>query len=203
MKRMKTALKILAVLPCLLLLLSCDNILSNSQKSGSVLIVSKISGQTASGSEADFYESDVRVANATPPPAYYIYEDIAVATLEAKLKEPESILGPSYPNSVLVYGYRVSYTAVLPSGSSVPVSFQGSLNVVIDIDATVDVTFILVRAAAKDAPPLDTIGGMNALMVDATITFYCRDLDGKAVKDTQGQDPSGKISINFMDWADN
>ena len=202
MKRMKT-LKILAILPCILLLFSCDNILNDSQQSDSLLIVAKISGQTADGSDADFYESDVRVANPSPPPDNFIYEDIAVATLEAKLKEPDSILGPSYTNRVLVYGYRVSYTAVLPSGSAVPVSFQGTLNVVIDIDATVDVTFILVRAAAKTDPPLDALAGMNALLVDATVTFYCRDLDGKAVKSPTGQDPSATISINFMDWADN
>jgi hypothetical protein len=202
MKRMKTALKILAVLPCLFLLFSCDNILNKDQESDSLLIVAKISGQAADGSEADFYESDVRVINTAPPPAYFIYEDIATATLEAKLKEPESILGPSYTNNVLIYGYRISYETVLPGGIDPPDPFSGSLNVVIDIDATVDVTFILVRAAAKDLPPLDTLGGMNALLVDATITFYCKDLNGKPVKDAQGRDPSATISINFMDWAD-
>lgn len=196
MKRMKT-LKILVILPFVLLLLSCDNILNNSEKSGSVLIVAKITGQTASGSDADFYESDVQ-DDATGT----VYEDVAVATLEAKLKETESVLGPSYNNNILVYSYRVSYTAVLPSGSTVPVSFQGSLNVVIDIDATVDVDFILVRATAKNASPLQNLKGTtNALLVDATITFFCRDLSGKAVKDTTGQDPSATISINFADWV--
>lgn len=195
MKRMKT-LKILVILPFVLLLLSCDNILNDSQKSGSVLIVAKITGQTAAGSDADFYESDVQDASGI------VYEDVAVATLEAKLKEPDSVLGPSYNNNILVYSYRVSYTAVLPSGSTVPVSFQGSLNVVIDIDATVDVDFILVRAAAKNSSPLqDLKGTANALLVDATITFFCRDLSGKAVKDTTGQDPSATISINFADWV--
>ncbi len=196
MKRMKT-LKILAILPCVLFLLSCDNILSDSQQSGSVLIVAKITGQTATGGEADFYESDVQ-DDATGT----VYEDVAVATLEAKLKEPESVLGPSYNNNILVYAYRVSYVAVLPSGSTVPVSFQGSLNVVIDIDATVDVDFILVRATAKNASPLqDLKGTTNALLVDATITFFCRDLSGKAVKDSTDQDPSATISINFADWV--
>ncbi len=196
MKRMKT-LKILVILPFVLLLLSCDNILNDSQKSGSVLIVAKITGQTAAGSEADFYESDVQ-DDATGT----VYEDVAVATLEAKLKEPESIVGPSYNNNVLIYAYRISYAAVLPSGSTVPISFQGSMNVVIDIDATVDVDFILVRAAAKNEAPLQNLKGTpDALLVDATITFYCKDLSGKAVKDVTGQDPTATISINFADWV--
>lgn len=196
MKRMKT-LKILAILPCVFLLLSCDNILNNSQKSDSVLIVAKITGQTADGGDADFYESDVQ-----DDTTGVVYEDVSVATLEAKLKEAESVLGPSYNNNVLVYGYRVSYAAVLPSGSTVPVSFQGTLNVVIDIDATIDVTFILVRAAAKNASPLsDLKNTTNALLVDATITFFCKDMNGNAVKDPTGQDPSGTISINFADWV--
>ncbi len=198
MKRMKT-LKILAILPCIFLLFSCDNILNDGEQSDSVLIVAKITGQTAAGGDADFYESDVQ-----DDTTGNVYEDVSVATLEARLKDLESILGPSYNNNVLVYGYRVSYTAVLPSGSSVPVSFQGSLNVVIDIDATVDVSFILVRAAAKNAAPLqDLKGTLNALLVDATITFFCRDLNGKAVKDPIGQDPSATISINFADWVNN
>jgi len=76
------------------------------------------------------------------------------------------------------------------------------MNVVIDIDATVDVSFILVRAAAKNAAPLqDLKGTINALLVDATITFFCRDLNGKPVKTPSGQDPSGTISINFADWV--
>jgi len=195
MKRTKFILKILAILPCLLVLLSCDNILNDSQQSASLLILTKLSGQTAGGGSADFYESDVQ------DDLGFVHEDVSIATLEAKLKETVSVLGPSYQNSIRVTEYTVRYEVVDTDISPVPSPpqlFRGSLNIVIEIDATINVSFIIVRASAKNEAPLDQLKlTNNYLLVKATVTFYGEDLAGNPVQD------SGDITINFADWVGN
>lgn len=193
MKRMKTALKILAILPCLIFLVSCDNILSDSQKSNSILTILKITGQTADGRKADFMESDVQ-DDATGN----VYEDVGTATLEARLKEPES-LGPgsSYMNRIIVNRYEVIYFSVDPPEVVPPAPFTGYMHTVIGINQSVDVSFILVMSTAKNAPPLAALKGTeNSINMQATVTFYGEDMAGHPVQ------ASGTITIHFADWPD-
>lgn len=191
MKRIKSSLKIIAILSAIFFLLSCDNTLRDEDKSSSFLLLVRIKGEAVDGGEADFYESDVQ-----DDETGVVYEDVSVATLEAKLKEPLSLIGPSYKNSIVVTRYTIVYTAVDPPTSSVPQSFEGHLTAVIEIDATTDVSFILVKATAKNESPLQEIkDAVNSLVVRATITFYGHDLASNPVQ------ASGDITIHFADWV--
>lgn len=193
MKRIKLALKILAILPCLFFMLSCeiDNILRDPNKSSSILIVAKITGETADGTAADFFESDVE-DDATSN----VYEDVATASLQAKMKEPEAVLAPSLQNNILVTSYTVTYEDLDTPGGAVPNSFTGYMNSLIEIDSTVDVTFILVRSTAKNQTPLQELKNTaNDLNVRATITFYGHDLAENPVEATSN------ITIHFADWV--
>jgi len=191
MKRAKNVLKIIAILPVLLLLFSCT--LNNDQESSAILIIAKITGHTDAGSDADFLESDVYEDTTAT-----VVSDIVIATLEAKLKEPET-LGPgtSYQSSILVDEYEIVYTAVDPSSSSVPETFRGRLSTIIPIDSSANISFVIVRNFAKQDPPLSTLivsGG--TLQVVATITFYGEDLAGKEVQAT------GYLSIYFANYPE-
>lgn len=189
MKREKNVLKIMAVLPVIFFLFSCD--INDTEESSAVLLLSKITGQTYTGDDADFLQSDVVTDLGT------VYADIVTATLEAKLKEPET-LGPgtSYQSSIFVYRYRVTYTAVDPSGATVPQSFEGSLSALLDVDSSMDISFVIVREVAKANPPLDALATGGILQVVATVTFYGRDGGGNELEAT------GYLTIYFADYID-
>lgn len=195
MKRTKFVLKILAILPCILLLVSCQ--ISDENQSDSVLLVTAVSGHTDAGDAADFLQSDVF----DNPPGTYV-ADIVSATLEAKLKEPEIIgAGPSYQNRIFIHTYEVRYTFVdsnispIPSPST-PATFQGRLSVGIDVDSSVSVEFVIVREQAKLAAPLTQVTGLDLLQVVAQITFYGEDIAGHPVQAT------AYLTIYFADYAD-
>ena len=190
MKRIKSSLKIIAILSAIFFLLSCDNPLADEDKSGSFLLIARIKGQQIDEGDVDFYQSDVQNDETEN-----VSEDASIATLEAKLKEPLPLIGPSYKNNIVVTRYTVVYTAIDPPTSSVPRSFEGHLTAVIEIDATTDVSFILVESGAKDESPLQEIKDTgNHLVVKATITFYGHDLAGNSVQ------ASGDMTISFADW---
>jgi len=196
MKKTIMVLKIAVLLPCLLSLLSCDKV-NPEHASSSILLVQRINGYTATGDSADFIQSDV--FEGQPPPGT-IVADIITATLEARLKAPETIgLGPSYKNRIVLHSYDVTYTYVdsTPLVSGTPVGFSGSLSVAMDIDSLVDISFVIVREQAKAEAPLSNIIGTNELLqVVATITFYGDDIAGNPVEAT------GYITIYFADYAD-
>ncbi|MCK4758992.1 MAG: hypothetical protein KAT69_03040, partial [Candidatus Aminicenantes bacterium] len=163
MKKTTTVLKIVVLLPCLLSLLSCDKI-NPEHASSSILLVHRINAYTATGDTADFLESDVlETAMLTPT----VVSDIITATLEARLKAPETVgPGPSYQNRIVLHSYDVTYTytdsTALVSGT--PAGFSGELSVALDIDSIVDVSFVIVRNQAKNAIPLLNIQGTNELL---------------------------------------
>ncbi len=203
MKKTTIVLKIGILLPCLLFLLSCDQVNPNNASS-SIILVTRINGYTDAGSAADFLESDTR-EGAQPGPYTYV-ADIISASLEARLKEPITVgPGPSYNNRIFLHSYDVTYTYVdsnlspLPS-PSVPANFSGELSVAIDIDSTVDVNFVVVRAQAKLESPLTDVTNQGAppavLQVLATITFYGDDIAGNPVQAT------GYLTIYFSEYAD-
>jgi len=196
MKRTKSVLKILAILPCVLLLFSCQ--IREEHSSNSILLVTEVIGHTDSGDTADFLQSDVFE---NPPGT--IVADIVSATLEAKLKAPESMgPGPTYQNRIFIHTYRVSYTYVDSlnmASTSVPATFEGRLSVGIDIDSSASIEFVIVREQAKAAIPLsDIIGAIPArlLQVVAQVTFYGEDISGNPVQAT------GYLTIYFADYAD-
>ena len=188
MKRTKNSLKITAILCVFFFLLSCDLTVSDSDKSSVFLIVTRIIGESEGGEDADYLVSDVITDEdgvGTNP---------VIAILEVKSKKPEPIIpGVSYKTSVMIDRYTVTYTS--PRGDPVPISFEGRLAVVCEVDASVSIEILAVRAEAKEVPPLSTIGG-GTIEAVAEITFFGHDLAGNAVEAT------GYLTIYFADWAD-
>jgi hypothetical protein len=193
MKKTKFVLQIWALLSCVFLLSTCT--IDPNNQSSSILLVAAITGHTDGGDGADFLESDVwEDVDAT------VVADIITATLEARLKEPESIgLGSSYQNRINIHSYDVSYTWVdsnsVPSPNA-PATFTGRLSVQIDIDGSMDVDFVVVRAQAKTAAPLTGMSGTETLQVVARITFYGEDIAGKPIQAT------GYLTIYFANFID-
>ena len=189
MKRTKNSLKITAILCVFFFLLSCDNTVDTHDKSGIILIITRIHGAGLGGGDADYLVSDVQTGGG------YLTNPLVV-TLEAKLKKPEPIIpGASYKTSVMIDRYTITYTS--PEGDPVPVAFEGRLAVVCEVDGSVDVEIVAVRAEAKAVAPLSAlIGTLNVYWAVAEIRFIGHDLDGNGVEAT------GYITIYFADWAD-
>ena len=192
MKRIKNSLKITAILCVFFFLLSCDNTLGVNDKSGVFLIVTRIVGTDALGNDADYLASDVETGGL----GGYLTDPIMI-TLEAKLKRPEPIIpGASYKTSVIIDRYTITYTS--PEGDPVPAAFEGRLAVVCEIDASVDIEIVAVRAEAKTVVPLSLLEDtLNVYWTVAEIRVIGHDLEGNGVEAT------GFISIYFADWADN
>ena len=190
MKRTKNSLKITAILCVFFFLLSCNNTLGDSDKSSVILTVTRIHGMDLDGGDADYLMSDVQTEGG------YLTNSVMV-TLEVKSKNPEPLLpGSSYKTSVMIDRYTVTYTS--PEGDPVPVAFEGRLSAVCEVDASVDLEILAVRAEAKTVPPLNAlIGTLNVIWaVVAEIRFIGHDLAGNGVEAT------GYLTIYFADWAD-
>jgi len=198
MKRIKNVLKIMTILPVFLFLLSC-NPLEDDSNSNSILFVIKITGEDISGTEVDFLQSDV-VDTSTGTPI--VIADIATATLEAKLLDPNPLdPGASQYNSINVSRYVVTFSrsdGLNTPGEDIPYSFEGSLSTLINIDSEVDISLIIVREVAKLESPLFDLrngGDEVVLQVKATIDFYGTDMVNNAVKAT------GTLNIFFADYS--
>jgi hypothetical protein len=191
MKKTKNSLKIIAILCVFFFHLSCLNVneVGTDDKSGVVLIVTRIEGINETGSAADYLASDVQTLGG------YLTNPIVV-TLEAKLKKPDPIVpGGTYMTSVMIDRYTITYTS--PEGDPVPAAFEGRLAVVCEVDASVDVEVVAVRAEAKAVAPLSAlIGTLNVYWAVAEIRFFGHDLNG------EGVEAVGYITVYFADWAD-
>ncbi len=191
MKKMNNYLKITAILCVFLFLLSCQNIVGTDDKSSVFLTVTRIIGTDALGNDADYLASDVETGGLGD----YLTNPILI-TLEAKFKKPEPILpGTSYKTSIMIDRYTITYTS--PEGDPVPAAFEGRLAVICEVDASVDVEIVAVRAEAKAVPPLSLLEDtLNVYWAVAEIRFISHDLDGNVVEAT------GYITVYFADWAD-
>lgn len=198
MKGTKNSLKIMAILCVFFFLLSCDNVLDDSEKSPSILLLVRILGVTDTGDAADYLQSDVlEEITVDDELQQFVRADIATAILEAQLKNPAPLLpGASYQTSIVVDRYIVTYTAVDPPTSSVPRSFEGSLSARIDIGKNVDIPFVIVREIAKWESPLSDLHVGGRLQVMATVTFYGRDANNYRVEAT------GYLTIYFINYLD-
>jgi hypothetical protein len=191
MKKTKNYLKIIAILCVFFLHLSCLNVneVGTDDKSGVVLILTRIAGMDLDGSDADYLMSDVQTGGG------YLTNPIVV-TLEAKLKKPDPIVtGGTYMTSVMIDRYTITYTS--PEGDPVPAAFEGRLAILCETDASVDIEIVAVRAEAKNAAPLNAlIGTLNVYWAVAEIRIMGHDLNG------EGVEAVGYITIYFADWVD-
>jgi len=199
MKKITITLKIMAILPLAFALISCNPI-ENETTSASMLIVVTIIGESVNGDKGNYLESDVLYEDETKG-ITTIYADPALATLRASLLDPNSITGPSHLNSIIIERYRVSYSRSdgrNTEGVDVPYAHEGVLSALLDIGTTHDVSFTIVRAAAKAEPPLvDLHVGRDAgvLTCLAKVEFFAKDQVGRAVKAT------GYLTIHFANYV--
>lgn len=200
MKKSNSIISILAILLITLILSSCNPIEDESQSS-SMLVLLNLTGYDLEGNEANFLQSDV-VKLDEETGSTYVTADTATATLTAKLLQPESPLGPSQYNSIMLTRYIVSYFRTdgkNSEGVDIPYSFEGSLSTLIEIDQSVDISFIIVREVAKLEPPLINLADGRAegtINVTAKVEFYGHDLTNKTVKAT------GYLTIVFANYID-
>jgi hypothetical protein len=197
MKKITITFKLLAVMSLAFALAACNPI-ENETTSASMLIVTSLLGEDMDGNTANYLESDVLYEDEAGNTS--ILADPAVASLTVRLLDPNSITGPSNLNSVTIERYQVSYSRTdgrSTEGVDVPYAHEGVLSTTIAVDATRDVSFTIVRAAAKAEPPLVDmhIGrDLGVLTCLAKVVFYGKDITGRAVKAT------GYLTIHFANY---
>ncbi|MBE0460333.1 MAG: hypothetical protein IBX60_01680 [Candidatus Aminicenantes bacterium] len=200
MKKAKLTLTITIILPFVLFLLSCNPI-ENESQSSSLLIVESLTGTDIEGNEVNLLQSDVLKVDSSTGNTY-ITADIAKAILSAKLLQPDSPVGPSHYNNIMVTRYFVSYSrsdGKNKEGVDVPYSFEGSLSTLVEIDSSTNVSFVIVREVAKAEPPLVNLTegrGEGVLQVTAKVEFYGHDMTNHNVKAT------GYLTIFFGNYID-
>ncbi len=192
----KAALAVLAALAAL----ACNPIENNTQ-SASLLTVVSMTGLDISAKDANFTQSDVLVTDSTTGQTT-ITDDVAKATLTASTLAPNPPAGTSQYNDIQLDKLIVSYTRTDGrnfEGVDVPYTYEQNLSQVIRVGEQVTITFIIVRAAAKQEPPLI---GLRAgatrgelLYTNARIVFYAHDLAGKKITVT------GYLPVEFADFA--
>lgn len=200
LKKTHTMIKALVLVPALLLLFAC-NPLENQTDSNTILIIENLTGTDIAGNTANFLESDV-VKVDLDTGAETIFADAATATLRARLLDPQPINPASEYNSIQITRYTVTYNrsdGKNTEGLDIPYAFEGFLSTRLDVDATVDISFIIVRAVAKAEPPLLNLKdgrSEGVITITARIDIYGKDLREKTVKAT------GYLTIYFANYAD-
>jgi hypothetical protein len=176
----------------------CSSKTLRDGRSPAYLIIDRL--QASPGAEDEFddtLESDVQTNGS-------IFEDSGRVQMRVALKDagtPTSPTEPSVNNAITVDRYHVSYTRSdgrNTPGVDVPFAFDGAVTGTITKNP-VTLGFVMVRAQAKAEAPLRNLRGAGGAMLISTIaevTFYGRDQVGNAVS------VSGRISVNFADWAD-
>lgn len=199
MKKITITFKLLAVISLAFALAACNPI-ENETTSASMLVVTNLLGEDMEGNMANYLESDVLYEDEEEG-ITTIYADPATASLTVRLLDPNSITGPSNLNSVTIERYQVSYSRTdgrSTEGVDVPYAHEGVLSATIAVDQTRDVSFTIVRAAAKAEPPLVDLHlgrDLGVLTCLAKVVFYGKDITGRAVKAT------GYLTIHFANYA--
>ena len=200
MKKANNALKLLAILTTCFSLFSCNPI-EDETRSDTLLVVERIMGTNQYGDTVNYLDSDVVWVDPDTGQSI-VRADPALATLKATLLDPNSKLGASQYNDVLITSYVVSYSRSdgrNTPGVDVPYSFERSLSALIEVDSSVTISIIAVREVAKLEPPLINLHEGRAegvLEITAKIDFYGHDLANHTVKAT------GYLTIRFANFAD-
>lgn len=189
---------------------SCGHLNSNGQ-SPSYLFIDTLTG--ASGAKPDTFantlQSDVityvkTTVGGQDVPVATIFEDMGRVSLKMALKDVGGANAPTLPtssNSITVTRYHVEYRRAdgrNTPGVDVPYPFDGGVTGTFDSNGNT-MTFVIVRAQAKEEAPLSALrggGGASLISTIASVTFYGQDQNGNAVSVT------GSMSVNFADWGD-
>jgi hypothetical protein len=134
-----------------------------------------------------------------------IFEDVGRVTMRLAMRDPGSTAQPTMPtpaNAITFRRYHVDYLRSdgrAVSGLDVPYAFDDEVTFSVTGDSSVVATFVLVRAQAKQEPPLRALrggGGAQTISTIARVTFYGADQAGRPVSITAG------IGVHFSDWLD-
>jgi len=190
-----------AVLALAALALAACNPIENGQQSNSLLVVETLTGSDMTGNEGNLCQSDVLFTNSQTGVST-ITADLAKASLSAQTLAPNPLLGTSQYADIQLLKYAVTYLRAdgkSTPGVDVPYSFEAGLSGLIRVGQSMSVSFVVVREAAKQEPPLlnlrTTTTRGETIEVTARIDFYGKDLSGRAVKAT------GYLFITFADFA--
>ena len=137
MNNTRKTLSLILVLPLLLLLTSCNKV-ENDSRSASLLILENLVGTDATGTEANFSQSDVLKVDTTTGGGTVI-ADSAAATFRVQSLDPAPIMGTSPYYDVTLDRYTVSYSRTDGKnnpGTDVPYPFEGSLTAVVPLGGT-------------------------------------------------------------------
>jgi hypothetical protein len=192
----KAAIGTLAILAAM----ACNPI-ENSTTSASLLTVVTITGLDLTLKDQNFTQSDVLLTDTTTGTST-ITDDVAKASLTASMLAPNPPAGTSQYNDIQLDKIVVSYTRTdgrNTEGVDVPYTFEQNVSQIIHIGQQATISFIIVRATAKQEPPLL---GLRAgatrgevIYTNAKIVFYGHDLAGKTVTAT------GYLPVEFADFA--
>jgi hypothetical protein len=187
------ALAVLAVMAC--------NPIENKTTSASLLTVVSITGLDQAAKDASFTQSDVLTTDSSTGLST-IVDDVAKATLEASTLAPNPPAGTSQYNDIQLEKVVISYSRTdgrNVEGVDVPYTFEQNVSQVFRVGQQAMVSFFVVRASAKQEPPLI---GLRAgatrgeiIYANAKIVFYGHDLAGKTVMAT------GYLPVEFADFA--
>jgi hypothetical protein len=160
-----------------------------------------ITGLDLTLKDQNFTQSDVLLTDATTGIST-ITDDVAKASLTASMLAPNPPAGTSQYNDIQLDKIVVSYTRTdgrNTEGVDVPYTFEQNVSQIIHIGQQATISFIIVRATAKQEPPLL---GLRAgatrgevIYTNAKIVFYGHDLAGKTVTAT------GYLPVEFADFA--
>lgn len=131
-----------------------------------------------------------------------VCEDNGQVVMSAAMRDVTNPNTPTDNNRITVNRYRVVYRRSdgrETPGVDVPYAFDGAITFTVVPGGTAAMGFSLVRAQAKLESPLMNLrglGGSVAISTIADVTFYGHDQAGRETYVT------GKISVNFADWAD-
>jgi len=199
MSKIKTFLTIMVIVPGIFLLCSC-NPAADETRSATRLLLENLLGYDMEDQVANFLESDVLHVDTTTQIGT-IHADAATATFSAELIDPNSVNGPSSYNDITLTRYIVSYSRSDGNnveGVDIPYAFEGHLSTMVAVGESTDINFTIVRAIAKDEPPLVNLQTGRAdgvLTVTAKVDFYGHDQASRNVT------VSGYLTIHFANYA--
>jgi hypothetical protein len=131
-----------------------------------------------------------------------VCEDNGRVAMTAAMRDVTNPNTPTTNNAITVNRYHVSYRRSdgrNTQGVDIPFDFDGAVTFTVRPGEEARVPFSLVRAQAKLESPLMALRyGGNGLLIStiADVTFFGHDQTGRETSVT------GKISVNFADWAD-
>ena len=174
---------------------ACGTDFQREGQSSSYLVIQVLQGSRCEGTMTPVLRSDVITEGG-------VCEDNGEVTMGAAMRNVANPVGPTENNVITVNRYHVAYRRSdgrNTPGVDVPFDFDGAVTFSIRPGETASIPFSLVRAQAKLESPLMALRfGGNGVVIStiADVTFYGRDQAGHETNVT------GKISVNFADWAD-